>query len=77
MRTCNVSFYPSAVDPQTVRVVLELESTAEVVRGSIYAEGVKAQPFYGWMELAARLQQACADGTVASLLPGAPPHDGD
>lgn len=44
-----------------MRVVLDLEVGDGPVRGSISHDGQPGQPFYGWLEFAARLQRAyCA-----------------
>jgi hypothetical protein len=43
------------------RVILELESGAEPIRGTVEHQDGSRRPFWGWLELIEELRRAAAD----------------
>jgi hypothetical protein len=46
--------------PEPTRLVLDVDSTAEPIRGSLSGEMSIARPFSGWLELAHAIKQELA-----------------
>jgi hypothetical protein len=56
--------------PEPRRLVLDVDSTAEPIRGSLCGETSRVRPFSGWLELAHAIKQELALGASP-----ASPHD--
>jgi hypothetical protein len=54
--------------PVSRRLVLDVDSTAEPIRGSLSGETSIARPFSGWLELAHAIKQELALGASPASL---------
>lgn len=48
------------MDGKPVRVVVEIEASADTISGRMSVGGAPASQFYGWLELIDRLERAAA-----------------